>query len=465
MDINKQEYLLGILLSSTDVFSRCVSILRPEYFDGDVRLSIKFILKYFDKHGTPPDIDTVNAEVGVSVKKQNVTSDKMNYACDEIEIYCRETAVKIAMLESTNDLQDGNLGIIVERMKEAVQISLQRDLGWEVFDGLFLEKLEKALEAQKTISTGIRGIDNYIGGGLARQQVTLFTANSGMGKSIMLNNIAHNYARTGHNVVLLSLELPREMIFARTAAITSGNNIKLLRDEKLQVASTMEEVRRNTSGSLMIDRIRGDANSNDIVSYLTHYQLELEKIPDVLIVDYLDKMTPNQGIGKLNISEQDKHKAEQLAEVVYNHNLICASASQQNREAIGNMNPQQDVIAGGLTKINTVDNVISLYMSEEMRIRGEMVAKFLKTRSSDGVGKHSTLFFDTSNLRIRDPDSASNHGLFSVTSKKTTNYIDSIAEQLPGVEVVTDTELPNDKGKGSPTKTDLLSFMETIQDG
>lgn len=473
LDTNKQEHLLSILLSSPDVFSRCVSILKADYFDGNIKKAVQFTLDYFEKYHAVPDIITVCAESGVAVERQEITTDKIKYSCEEIELYCQHSGMAVAMWESTEDLQTGDLGSILERMKAAVAISLKRDLGWSFFCDNFLGRLDESLEAAKTIPTGIQALDKHLAGGLARKQVTIFTANSGSGKSIMLNNLAHNYALTGHHVVLLSLELPKEMIFVRSTSIVSGFNIKTLKEDRVEVADTVNDIRSSMAeGSLMIERIASGSSSNDIRSYLTHYELELGYKPDVLLVDYLDKMSPNQGIGSMNISEQDKYKSEQLAELVFDYDLVCATASQQNREAIGNMTPRHDVIAGGLTKINTVDNVISLYMDEQMRLKGEMLAFFLKTRSSDGVGKQEGLFFDSSNLRIHDPDSASNHGIFDITHKASRQHVNTVTTSLPGLEFDEnksddpppwETGTPKTKVKTEVLKSDtLLDYMETI---
>jgi hypothetical protein len=267
---------------------------------------------------------------------------------------------------------------------------------------------------------------------------------------------------TGFHVVLLSLELPREMIFTRTTAITSGLHIQTLKEHKEDAAATIEKLRHATTGSLIMERIRGDACTNDIRSYLKHYELELGRKPDAIFVDYLDKMTPNGGVSRLGISEQDKQKSEELAELVFDYDVFCATASQQNREAIGNMSPKQDVIAGGLTKINTVDNVISLYMSEEMRLRGEMIATFLKTRSSDGVGKQTELYFDTSNLRICDPQGrTSGPRIFDIESKQR-NYMDELSKKLPGIEFNSPEGEIEETHQPKETKSSLLNFMEEL---
>ena len=51
-------------------------------------------------------------------------------------------------------------------------------------------------------------------------------------------------------------------------------------------------------------------------------------------------------------------------------------------------------------------------MDDQMRLRGELRAHFLKTRSSDGVGKNVEMHFDKKNLRICDKGTNSNNGVF-----------------------------------------------------
>ena len=60
-------------------------------------------------------------------------------------------------------------------------------------------------------------------------------------------------------------------------------------------------------------------------------------------------------------------------------------------------------IAGGLSKINTADNVFGIFTSRAMRERGRYQLQLMKTRSSSGVGMKVDLEFDLDSLRITDP--------------------------------------------------------------
>ena len=60
-------------------------------------------------------------------------------------------------------------------------------------------------------------------------------------------------------------------------------------------------------------------------------------------------------------------------------------------------------ISGGLSKINTADNVFGIFTSRAMRERGRYQLQLMKTRSSSGVGMKVDLVYDLENLRITDP--------------------------------------------------------------
>jgi predicted DNA-binding antitoxin AbrB/MazE fold protein len=63
---------------------------------------------------------------------------------------------------------------------------------------------------------------------------------------------------------------------------------------------------------------------------------------------------------------------------------------------------QHSHIAGGLSKINTADNVLGIYITPSMRDNGRYQIQFMKTRSSSGVGSSVDLEFNQKSLRIID---------------------------------------------------------------
>jgi hypothetical protein len=73
-----------------------------------------------------------------------------------------------------------------------------------------------------------------------------------------------------------------------------------------------------------------------------------------------------------------------------------------NRGAVEEIEFDHSHIAGGLSKIQTADNVFGIFTSRAMRERGRYQIQLMKTRSSSGVGQKIDLEFDIDSLRIRD---------------------------------------------------------------
>lgn len=59
-------------------------------------------------------------------------------------------------------------------------------------------------------------------------------------------------------------------------------------------------------------------------------------------------------------------------------------------------------ISGGLSKIQTADNVMGILASRAMKERGRIQVQLMKTRSSSGVGKKVELSYGIENMRIKD---------------------------------------------------------------
>lgn len=420
MNSNEQKLTIENLLSSKDIFARCIGIIKPEYFDPEYRPSVQYISEYFEKYHNIPSSKAVNAkfeEMGYEYRDY-ISEAEVQSSCDEIEIFCKRSALYRAIEDSYPDISGDDpsaFGRVLERVQSAMLVSIEKDMGINMFDNPE-EKLKGMVDVQVYEPTGIKAIDEKLGGGLARQQFTLFSANSGGGKSIMLANIGANYAKRGYHVLTLALELTETMIYLRNASIMSGVKTVEWKEKIPEIAHKLKSQSKQ-GGSYLIKRIKNGSTANDIRAYIEQYTLKYKHKPDVIIVDYIDLMTPNGGTRNMGIAEQDKLKSEQLAEVGYDYNAIMLSASQQNREALRLTSPDQGVIAGGITKVNTVDNYISIFMDNNMRVNGDMAIFFLKTRSSSAVGTSIHLKFNADNLQITDSN-ATIADIMSIPSKK-----------------------------------------------
>jgi hypothetical protein len=82
--------------------------------------------------------------------------------------------------------------------------------------------------------------------------------------------------------------------------------------------------------------------------------------------------------------------------------VLLVTAAQLNRGAVEEVEFDHSHISGGLSKIQTADNVFGIFTSRAMREHGRYQIQLMKTRSSSGVNSKIDLEFDVDSLRIRD---------------------------------------------------------------
>jgi len=116
-----------------------------------------------------------------------------------------------------------------------------------------------------------------------------------------------------------------------------------------------------------------------------------------------------------NLFVKDKYVTEELRNLAVELDIVCVSASQLNRGSYEEVNFDASHIAGGISKVNTADNVIGISTSPAMKESGRYQVQFMKTRSSSGVGSKIDLGFNNKSLRIVDLDPSEDNAATSVT--------------------------------------------------
>lgn len=403
MTVDKQRLMITYMLSSTDAFVITHPIIRSTYFDPLLRNSVEFILEYYQEYSALPTDAQLKAETGEKFDRMDhVTVDNLNYYKSEIQSFCRQKAIEQAIAASPALAKEGRYSEIEDNIRQALLTSIKSEVGLSYYKDPMNLLEEMLVEPDRTTTLFGDAFDDAIGGGLQDTEVILFTANSGGGKSIALQNLGKNFAQQGHDVLYATLELSEKMIFQRYNQMHTGIGSREWKDHYEEIAATIIKEGRK-AGNLVITRMPLGTNANMIRAKLKEYELEHKKLPKLLIVDYLDLMGPNGKMSADNISLKDKVVTEELREIAVEYNIIIATASQQNRQGIDATEASQAHIAGGLTKINTVDIVVSITLNAQLKAQGRIWFQFTKTRSSDGAGKSVLSIWDNRTLRILPP--------------------------------------------------------------
>lgn len=403
-----QKLLLQYLISNETLYTQTQNILKSDYWNPGLSRAAKFAFDYASDYNSLPTPEQIYAETRIDIPKIENTEKQSAWFLTTIENFCRHKAMESLIIDGPDLLSKGEYSVIEQRSKENVMISLQKDIGTNYFDDP-LSRLERMRDRTNMTSTGWKDIDSKLYGGMNRGELTFFVGGPGTGKSLFLQNLALNWMTMGKNVVYISLELSEELVGLRfDAMITEKGTTDIFRDMKT-VASNLALVGKYGKGgtrwgNLFIKKMpEAGTTVNDIKAYLKEYELRNGFKPDAICVDYLDLLYPNNKKVDINSAfNKDKYTSEELRGLAAEWNILCATASQLNRNSVQEQNFDASHIAGGISKINTADNVMGIFTSQAMKENGEYQIQFLKTRSSSGVGSKVFLSFNKISLRIMD---------------------------------------------------------------
>lgn len=269
------------------------------------------------------------------------------------------------------------------------------------------------------------------------------------GKSVILQNQAINWVNQGLSVLYVTLELSEELCGLRTDAIVTEETTKYIFGHMDDIAKRLLFLKRNSpveKGDYQIKKFpEGGTTVNDIKAYIKEYEIQTNKKFDAICVDYLDILYPTSSKVDINSTFlKDKMVTEELRAMAQELGLFMCTASQLNRSSIEEGDFNQSHIAGGISKINTADNVIALFAPPAMKEQGRFQIQFLKTRSSNGVGQRVELKYDNNCMRLSDLDEY--------------DKIDSNVEKIK--DTIKEEEVPKQKPVNNMTAMERLKKVQ-----
>jgi KaiC/GvpD/RAD55 family RecA-like ATPase len=402
--VEVQKYFIRMMLTNAELYTRVANIINPANFDKSLRPVVEAFKESTEKYSTIPDTQMLEATTGVKLEPiPELTEGHYEWFLDEFEGFTRRQELERAILTAADLLEKGDFDPVEKLIKDAVQISLQRDMGTDYFADP-AARINKYFNAGGQVSTGWPQMDKLLYGGFSRGELNIFAGGSGSGKSLVMMNMALNWLQQGMSGVYISLELSEELTSLRTDAMLTSMSTKEIRkaidDTALKVKITGKK-----SGQYRVKGMPAQSNVNDIRSYLKEVQIQTGIKVDFVMVDYLDlvmpvsiKVSPNDQFIK------DKYVAEELRNLAKELGVLLVTASQLNRTAVDEIEFDHSHIAGGISKINTADNVFGIFTSRSMRERGKYQIQCMKSRSSTGVGQKIDLEYNIETMRITDED-------------------------------------------------------------
>ena len=466
-----QKVYLEMMLTDAESFVRCQAVFDPQTFDRKLQSAAKFLNDYVVEHNALPTFDMINAATDSNLKHPgDLAENHYDWLLQEFETFSRHKALEAAILQSADLLEKGEYGPVEDLVKKAVQIGLQKDLGTDYWADP-RARLEAIKDKNGQVSTGWPSLDKKLFGGFNRGELNIFAGGSGSGKSLFMANLGVNWCLAGMNVMYLTFELSENLVGMRLDAmvseIPSRDIFKSIDDVQMKVKMIGKK-----SGAFQVKYMPTGKNANDIRAYLKEYEIKTGRKVDVLLIDYLDLMHPiGAKISAENLFVKDKYVSEELRNLAMELNCIFVTASQLNRSSVEEIEFDHSHISGGISKINTADNLIGIFTSRAMRERGRYQIQLMKTRSSSGVGQKIDLGFDVDTLRIFDIGEDDDGATATAGATGSSAIANALKRTNTGVAKAPDEvrEDPSEGGAAGKIRADvdstkLRAFLNNLED-
>lgn len=396
----KQKLLLEYCFSNPEVFTKIYHLLNPDYFEKPLDIVVFFVNEYYQEFHGIPNNHIIEAETEIQMDYQPVSTDsEKQYVIESIEEHCQNEAMRKAILQSAEYLQENNFDNIFNEIKQALTVKVDKSLGIEVFDNPE-ERLTHMEENLDSRNIGIPKFDELIGN-ISRGDLGIICAGTAGGKSLMLSNIAYLMSAQELNVLIISLELNEELTSKRLDAISTSIPISDLLDN-IEDVTAIHQQHQQTHGSITVKKMRSaKATPTRIRSFIMEYQIEKGYTPDVIVLDYLDIMKPDNRYlqGKFDI---DEHMTLELKDIMEENDCYGFTASQLNREAADKTDLHYGMIAGGLSKVNASDWCVAMYATDDDVDNNVFNVTQFKVRNTSKSTQDIQLYINPNNLIISD---------------------------------------------------------------
>jgi replicative DNA helicase len=356
------------------------------------------IREYYGKYQSTPTFDTLEQIAKSEISQelvlkivldtlkqiQNAPFDGSVFVQEKALKFCKQQELQKAMDKAQKIITQGDFESYdqVENMvREALQVG-ERETGvLDVFTGL-----DDVLndDYRHPIPMGIAGLDRLLKGGLAKGEIGVILAPTGVGKTTLMTKIANSAFNIGYNVLQIFFEDNVKIIQRKHITLWTGiepDNLSLMKED---VMEKVQEVQNSMPNRLILKKLPSDTMTMNQIKLQVRKMIADGIKIDMVTLDYIDCVVPDN-------LKTDEWKAEgsvmrHFEAMCHELNLAGWTATQGNRSSISSEVVTTDQMGGSIKKAQVGHVIISVaktLQQKEMKLATMAITK--SRLGQDGV--------------------------------------------------------------------------------
>lgn len=391
-----ESILIKMLYENDLVRERVLPHLSPKLVSNHTNFEIiKHFLEFYSKYSKFPTFsDTMLnfKNVGVlqdhfeKIKNIEISEYNNEFLLSQLETFFKEKLISDLCFETVEKLQGFGIEKITDipdRLSNALGLSFDSKVAVDIFanpDFMWDYYHTK----RNFIPTNINQLNECLGGGLFSETLTLFLAESNMGKTMIMTSLAASNLVNDKIVLFVTCEMTREEISSRIIT----NCFKMTRREienlnKSKFSEMFKKVASTYQGKIYVEHFPAKTISPlDLKLYIKRFIQQHGKTPDIVYFDQLCSFNASNS-NKLESSYIERENITlEFRAIGQIYKIPMVSVIQANRDGYKRSELDLTHTADSLGYVKHADFIIAVTQTEEYKLQNKFLWELLKSRNS-----------------------------------------------------------------------------------
>ena len=388
------------------------------------------IREYYSKYEHTPTFETLEQITKSELQQETAskividTISKIKDAPIEGSDFVQEKAMKFCkqqelqkVMNKAQKIIDGgefeNYDKVEQLVRTALQVGEREDGMTNVFSDL-----ESVLDEdyRHPIPMGISGLDKLLKGGLAKGEIGVVLAPTGVGKTTLMTKITNHAFNLGYNVLQLFFEDNPKIIQRKHITLWTKIHPDELTIRKDEVLSKVNEIKTTMPNQLILKKLPSDTITMLQIKNQVRKMIADGIKVDMITLDYIDCVLPDRNLGDEWKSEGSVMRAFEA--MCHELNLVGWTATQGNRSSISSEVVTTDQMGGSIKKAQVGHVIISVAKSLQQKEMKLATIAITKSRIGDDGVVFENCKFDNGMIDIDTETSVTFLGLEEQNEQK-----------------------------------------------
>jgi replicative DNA helicase len=400
--------LLNLITTDRKSFIALRTCLHEDLFGNDVHKYLyNKVEDFYDAYKELPeqialDLDLKedlqdNSNLDYGMAKQEIDLIRENECTNKewlrtkVVEYVQTRAIMVAVEKTFEYTEKKKYLAVPDLFKEVLKIQQNPDRIWLLKDA---KEWLKTIELTNPIPASLPTITRVLGGGYNPGELTIYMAKTNVGKSIQLVREAQHARSLGYNVFFATCEMASTKIAKRLISAEASKSFQDIESKYSteSMCNYFNIIKDKTNSDICIAKYKpGELTGAKLLADVYEAQASEEVKFDIIVVDYIDEMSPNQGKTSSDYENQ-RHVCEQIIATAEELDVPLVSATQATRSGgkvkgsdgkIESVNLDTEDVGDSYWVSRLAHVIVTMNQTAEMRAAGSIRYYIAKNREGE----------------------------------------------------------------------------------